>query len=319
MDEKESRLRWWYAATFGFLACMAFFSALGPFFVRIFLVLSIFSFYPILRIWMAGKRSASSGRPFADDLFKKKPTQAPRRNLVSILFGESFLKKIKIIAWLGMSIVIVSFFVIPELVSNDEADEVQASLYQQRASAFYEQMQYDSAYINFKKAISLRPDYPEALFGYANTLYTRSYADSSIYYYDKAIALNSDYDDARYNKAWVYAQQQHYEKALETLEDLVSRNDGYAAAKQLKGDVYFSQHNYEEAKVWYENAYEQGFRDAAFCYRLGYVYDRLGDREKAIVLYKESTGYENAPTEVYKRLGELLPGSEGEVYRRQGV
>lgn len=308
----------WLLITFVFLLLMAFLSALGDFFVRVFLVCALFSGWKMVRSWLDsryGKRTSEYSRfykrPSGNTSYSSSFDNAGKLHR-SVTLSWSSIRKV-----IGVVFVFFIFGLLIFAVLLFFPDDSVAEIYYANGNQFYEEQQYDSAYRQYRMALSARPEYPEALFAYGNVLYTRNYPDSSIYYYDKALELNADFDDAKYNKAWVYYQQRKYDQSIEQLETLLEGSPFYFAAMQLLGDNYFVKDNYEEALEWYEQAYSNGMRDGFFCERLAYIYDTRNNREKAIELYKEGVSYDNTLKYSFTRLGELLPGQEGEEYRKR--
>lgn len=67
--------------------------------------------------------------------------------------------------------------------------------------------------------------------------------------------------------------------------------------------------------IWYTQAYESGYRSSALSYVLAFIYDEQGKTSEAINFYKEAIEYDSTIVDIYTRLGELIPGEEGNVYR----
>src|SRR5574339_1155884 len=89
-ENNTSFLRW-LIITFVLLACMAFFSALGGFFVRIFLVLSLFTGWRTYSLWRASRPEDSS----QENRFYRHESQSFDRRNVSMNPGNSILEQIK--------------------------------------------------------------------------------------------------------------------------------------------------------------------------------------------------------------------------------
>ena len=88
----------------------------------------------------------------------------------------------------------------------------------------------------------------------------------------------------------------------------------------LAGDCYYAMRQFDEALSWYEKAYEnEGSRSRILCHIMAYLYDTKGNTARAIDLYKEALNYDSSVVEIHKRLGELLPGPDGEYYRTQAI
>jgi tetratricopeptide (TPR) repeat protein len=218
---------------------------------------------------------------------------------------------------LGVVTFIVSIFglIIMIILFSDPDTMPEADYYFSRAEENYTAGVYDSAYINYKRALQENPGHLDALLGYGNTLSALGQPDSAIILYDQALAIDPDFDIARYNKGWVHYNRKNYSQSVIELKALLEKNPSYFDAMQLLGDVYYGQNVYEEALGWYESAYANGLRSRWLCHVMAYLYDLRGDIPKAIALYQEALAYDSTVTEIYTRLGELIPGEGGKVYR----
>jgi hypothetical protein len=52
---------------------------------------------------------------------------------------------------------------------------------------------------------------------------------------------------------------------------------------------------------------------------MAYIYDTQGKTADAIKFYKEAIELDESRVEIYSRLGELLPGEEGNAYRTKAL
>ena len=55
------------------------------------------------------------------------------------------------------------------------------------------------------------------------------------------------------------------------------------------------------------------------CHIMAYIYDTKGDYAKAISFYQEALSYDSSIVDIYQRLGELIPGDDGNFYRTKAV
>jgi tetratricopeptide (TPR) repeat protein len=183
----------------------------------------------------------------------------------------------------------------------------------------YNASMYDSAYYYYKRALVQTPDLADAWLGVGNVCYSREQKDSALWYYQKSIQVNPLYSQGRYNTAWWYYADKQYDKAISTVNRLYSDDVENIDAMQLLGDSYYAKVNYDSALIWYEKTYNKGTRSLWLCHVMAYLYDTKNDNTKAIALYKEALEYDATVIEIYDRLGELLPGSEGEEYRTEAA
>ena len=192
--------------------------------------------------------------------------------------------------------------------------------YYNRAESQYVQGDYDSAYINYRRAWRLDESNAEAMVGYGNVLVIRNQHDSAAVMYDRAFEINPQYLNAAYAKGAMYYNLERYSECIAVMDPVLRENPEYYDGMLLVGDCYYSLKQYDDALVWYENAYENGgSRSSALCHIMAYIYDTKGDYEKAINFYREALEYDSTIVSIYKRLGELIPNEEGNYYRTQAV
>lgn len=198
---------------------------------------------------------------------------------------------------------------------NDESPD-----YFTRAEQQYWQGEYDSAYVNYRRAWKADETNVEAMVGYGNVLALRKLADSAVIMYDKGIALDPEHLPAAYAKAALYYNLEKYNECIAVMNPLLQENQGYYDGMLLIGDCYYTLRQFDDAIGWYANAYENGgSRSSALCHIMAYIYDTKGDQVKAINLYKEALTYDSTIVDIYRRLGELLPNDDGSYYRTQAV
>jgi hypothetical protein len=201
------------------------------------------------------------------------------------------------------------------ILDPDATSEAEA--YYSRGNDFYYLGQFDSARQNFNRALRLSPEYPDAYNAIGNMMLEQQFYDSAFYYYNRALQANPEFYYAAYNKALVHYRQSRYEACLTVLTDVLEDFPEYWDAWLLAGDAHYMQQKYEQALPYYEQAYANGIRSRDMCYIMAFIYDTLRRYEQAIELYKETLAYDNDIPQIYARLGELLPGEDGAVYRNR--
>lgn len=208
----------------------------------------------------------------------------------------------------------VLFFVVVVALIVSDGDE-QASDYFTQAESYRTLDNFDSSRYYYLKTIKSDPDHVDAWNNYGVLWMSAERYDSALYNFDQALNVNPDYEAARYNKALIYYYQKNYRKSLKEDFGLIEINPYYNDALQLAGDNYYAQQKYDSALMWYQNGYDNGHRNAWLCHVMGYLYDVKGETTTAISLYQEAVSYDPYKTDVFTRLGELLPGEDGEQYR----
>jgi Tfp pilus assembly protein PilF len=278
--------------------------------------------------------------------FNSQPTLAPRRErpvfqrqgdytpgtFLSVLFGR-LLKGQQTNRSAtnpqGRSVAVVIIFVVfvftiilvvtlSSVFSDD--DSMEAYGYFQTAENQYYNQQYDSARINYRMAWHANPDYAEAYLGYGKALFSQGQPDSAVIAFDQALAIDPALKEASYGKAEVLADQKKYDEAVAILNQLVADYPDYEDARLALGDCYYTQKKFDDALPLYESVYvNSNSRTHILCYIMAYIYDSKGNTQKAIPLYQEALQYDSTVVDIYNRLGELMPGEAGNVYRTKAV
>jgi len=138
-----------------------------------------------------------------------------------------------------------------------QIDSTQYDLYTGRGTAYFEMKDYENAFNDFSKAISVKPDSALAYHYRANLLYTLLYTEEAILDNTKAIERATD------------------DKFL--LSCFVNRG----SAKEQKRDFHGA---YED----FIRAYSYDSTDIAIINNLGTVLDELGRRDEAIAFLKKA-------------------------------
>jgi tetratricopeptide (TPR) repeat protein len=327
------------------LFLMAFLWSLDISFIYIFLGGAVFFFFLGIRSKIAAQ---PKGQRFGDRVRETYKTASPQQAETTGLSDfEELLKQAqersrqaastgsspvnpagkKIVLGVLFFIASIFFMIIVAVFSLGSDDEIPQEEYAvgtmptdfDVAEDFYRNAQYDSAYIYYKRALRENPDDAAAMVGYGSVLYTREYPDSTLMMYDQALAADPDYDFARYNKAWVYNDRNNYPQALTEIQTLIKRNPSYNEAYSLQGDIYYNQADYQQALLSYETAYNNGVRNNGLCKIMADLYVRQGEGQKAIALYQEALTYDTTDVYSYRKLGELIPGEEGNYYRTRAL
>jgi uncharacterized protein HemY len=231
-----------------------------------------------------------------------RPLSASTRRVVWIACGS--------IGFVFIAIVFPIFFGAVDTSADEDATF---------GTQYYDEQQYDSARALFKRALRKDPENIKAIIGYGNVLWYFNNEDSALTMFEKALSLEPENDYASYRKAGVLSKSRRFDQAAIELKKLLERNPAYYEAMQLMGDTYYEQDNYDEALRWYEDAYANGVRNRWICHLLAYLYDRKNEIPKALPLYREALSYDSSNIDVYLRLGELIPGREGDFFRERGA
>jgi Flp pilus assembly protein TadD len=88
-----------------------------------------------------------------------------------------------------------------------------------------------------RKALELRPAYPEAL-NNLGILYLRTQRrDQAVASFEESIRVAPDFDQSYLNLARVYAIEDHPDKARDVLQELLKRHPDHAVAKRALSEL----------------------------------------------------------------------------------
>jgi tetratricopeptide (TPR) repeat protein len=260
--------------------------------------------------------------PFADLLVKvfSKATvggtdvgnDAKRRNAAA---SRRFLAPLLVFAIFG-----TFFIVVVRNLFSLSGDDFQSVDYLNLANEEYWRGEYDSAYLNYRRAWKADETNTEAMVGYGNVLAYKKQIDSAIVMYDKAFIVDPGYLAAQYAKGALYYNLERFKECIEVIAPLLQTNSDYYDGMLLIGDCYYALGQFDDAIGWYANAYDNGqSRSASLCHIMAFIYDTRGEYDKAINLYKEALMYDSTIVDIYKRLGQLLTTDDGNYYRTKAI
>jgi Tfp pilus assembly protein PilF len=294
--------------------------------VYLILAVAAFSLFKILRLGSATKSGTSSThqpferkyeslRPSATWVFWQDVKEIFRKDSSGPATPQQAKTFVTLVAGFIGSIFMISILV--ALFGGDGSED--SADYYQKATDYYNSQQYDSAAYYYKLAQIGDPENPELYFERGNAFLNANKMDSALIMYDETLARNPQHGQAQYNKGYIYFNQKNYRQAIDETKKIMDYNPGYNDAMLLIGDSFYNQSQLDSALRWYDGAYANGYRSAILCHLMAYIYDVKGESGKAINLYREAIGQDSTITDIYVRLGEMVPGDEGNWYRQKAV
>ena len=316
-NQKKSKHFFWFVLGWVMLLLMALMASLDGSFFYIFLSLACVFFF--LGYWNSPRRTSMFGKEKSQARHSANEAREHYREQARTMSSPvSHATNSRKIAWIASAFIGFVFMVIilPIIFSSDDTSSQDDTML---GTQYLEMGQCDSAYVLYKRAMRKDAENIDAITGYGNAVWCLGNIDSARVMFIKALALEPENEFARYRRAGVYADTQQYDLALNELRSLLKEIPEYYNAMYLMGDVYYNQKNFVEALPWYEKAYSNGIRNRWICHLMAFLYEQKNQNDKAIPLYKESLSYDSSNVAVYIRLGELLPGREGEFFRQRGA
>ena len=99
-----------------------------------------------------------------------------------------------------------------------------------RGNALYELKRFEEALASCDRALTLRPDYAEALLNRGAILHELKRFDEALASYDRVLMLRPDYADAFRNRGWTLNELKRFEEALASYDRALLLRPDYAEA-----------------------------------------------------------------------------------------
>jgi serine/threonine-protein kinase len=165
---------------------------------------------------------------------------------------------------------------------DDSLAEAHASL----ASYHYQSWEWEEAEKEFKRAISLNPNYPTARHWYQLYLRTRGRMGEALAEIKRAQELDPLSPILFVNTAFVYFMNGDIDSCMEQAQRLVELDPHFSLAYEPLGRAYIGQRKYTEAIAAFQQDVASDRTAYALSY-LGYAYAVAGRHSEALALLKE--------------------------------
>ena len=261
--DQGNKSKVFFIVSYGFLLAMALCWSVDDSLVYIFFGAAVYFAFLGFYSFPKNKKFQESGRggggrresTFADGLkniFQKRHVAEPKaqRTFAQPTTPESARRIVFLVA-AGIFATFFIFF-IGSIVSGSGDDE--SLVYFNAAEENYLAGNYDSAYLNYRRAWKSNETYAEAMLGYGNVLAIRKQPDSAMIMFDKALEINPDYREAGYAKAATYYNLEKYAEAIGIIVPMLQQHTDYYDAMLLAGDSYYALRQFDESMRWYEDA-----------------------------------------------------------------
>ena len=153
--------------------------------------------------------------------------------------------------------VLILLLIVPaclNLVAQTVRPPAQAVALNKRGEELLATKEYEAAAENFRKALAIHPDYPEALVNLGKALEAQGEDDEAVTDFQKAIKLAPD-DAIAYNEmGHALFHEKKYEESVASYRKAISIHDNYAEAYNGLGAALLSMGKTEEAIAALENA-----------------------------------------------------------------
>jgi tetratricopeptide (TPR) repeat protein len=155
-------------------------------------------------------------------------------------------------------------------------------------NALAAQGRLDEAIENYRKAIQLNPDYRDALNDLGNALAAQGRFDEAIKNYYKVIQLNPDFSTALNNLGHALTAQGRLDEAIENFRKAIQLNPNYADALDNLGVALADKSRFDEAIENYRKAIQVNSNRSETFFHLGMTLDQSGRTREAVAQYREA-------------------------------
>jgi tetratricopeptide (TPR) repeat protein len=319
-DDRAGKRRAWLIVFVASLFTLAVFWAIDRSILYILMGFSAFSLYMVLQNRRLKKDQPNFGsryqQPYANkpsfwdglgNLFNSDQTKSnPAANI----------RIVRVVLAVFVGVIFFSILV-PIMLSDGSSERATENL--QKARDLYNAGAYDSSAYFYRSAIDHDPENADLYLERGNAFLNSNRYDSAWLDYNQAIRLRPDFKEAFYNLGLIHFNRKQYRDGINTVKKALASDPEYSNAMALIGDCFYNSSQLDSALIWYEGAYARGYVNAELTHLMAYIYDTRSETQRAISFYQETLSYDSTRTEIYSRLGELLPGKEGNIYRQKAA
>ncbi|MHA1268194.1 MAG: tetratricopeptide repeat protein [Candidatus Helarchaeota archaeon] len=132
--------------------------------------------------------------------------------------------------------------------------------------------------------------------------------DKALHYYKQAIILDPNYRWSWYNLGNIYRNEDNNEKAIACYKRAVEIYPDYGDAWNNMGNAYFDLDDLDNALETYEKAANiKSYPNKNYpLYNIGLIYEKKGDRHKAIDYFKKAISYKKDYAKAHYNAGRVL-------------
>ncbi|HEY86335.1 MAG TPA: tetratricopeptide repeat protein, partial [Chloroflexi bacterium] len=169
--------------------------------------------------------------------------------------------------------------------------------------AYYEQGELDKAIVEYKEAIALEPDNPDAHRNLGTVYVDQGKWEEAVAAYEQAISLNPDFGEAYGDMVAAYINLDKLSEAIDAGEKAIELAPDYATAHNNLGTAYKKQDRLDEAVAEYQEAIRLDPDDALPHYNWGNIHYKQGQVDQAIAKWQEATRLDPNYPNTHKNLG----------------
>ena len=162
--------------------------------------------------------------------------------------------------------------------------------------------QIDDALKSYKKALAIKHEYPGAHNNLGSILLDLGSLDSAADHFEWAVAFKPDYPEAHNNLGVVERQQEKYNQAIKSFEKAIDINPNYVQAHSNLGNCLQDIGQLDAAMTCYENALIINPNYAPSYLDIGFVHREKGQIDNAIKFFEKALAINPNYAQVYDNL-----------------
>jgi tetratricopeptide (TPR) repeat protein/serine/threonine protein kinase len=185
---------------------------------------------------------------------------------------------------------------------------VKAWVHNNLGAALEERGKWDEAILEYRQAITEKPDLPKTHHNLGIALTKLGKLDQAIAAYRKAIDLKADFAEAHYNLGIALGKLGERDQAIAAYRKAIDLNPKYPHAHYNLGGALVEQGKVDQASAEYQRVIQLKPDDPDAHYSLGRNFQMQGRLDKAIIAYREAMRLKPNYAETHVNLGLCLAG-----------
>ena len=178
-------------------------------------------------------------------------------------------------------------------------------LFNIKGSCLCETGDLNNSIISFEKAITLKPDYAEALFNLGVAHQRLNQPEMAIESYEKTLNIQHAYPTVHHNLGIIYFQKDQLNSAIKSFEWAVAYSPNYSEAYYNLGKAFQKNRQFEKAKKQFEKAISINPNYAHAYESLGILCEIINLQNEAVGCYEKALRINPHLTNTYRNLSKL--------------
>ncbi|MES2796789.1 MAG: tetratricopeptide repeat protein [Bacteroidota bacterium] len=179
-----------------------------------------------------------------------------------------------------------------------DKDDENAEAFNARGAAFFEQKDYQSAQLDYEKAMKLRPEWYRPVFNRALLRIAKQDSEGALIDYNLAAKLDSTQSEIYLNRGTIFAENQKYNEAMSDFKMAVKLDSTNKNSWYNLGNIQFQLEDFDNSIISFKKTVQIDPNFGKAFYGLGIIYVNKEEKENGCINLKQANrlGYEPAKT-----------------------